>query len=108
MLGALSDLLHAHGFETNIFQSAEEWLDHRASTETDCLVLDIHLGGISGIELLQRLKASGSALAVIFMTALDDESIQARALDAGGVACLRKPFSSRQLIATIERALSGT
>jgi FixJ family two-component response regulator len=108
MLGALSDLLHAHGMETNVFRSAEEWLDHRGSTATDCLVVDIHLGGISGIELLQQLKAGGCALPVIFITALGDDAIQGRALDAGGLACLRKPFSSRQLITAIERALSGT
>src|SRR5262249_41294086 len=51
MLAALSDVLQAHGFDTNVFSSAEDWLAHGASTPPDVLVLDIHLGGISGIEL---------------------------------------------------------
>lgn len=101
---SLSDLLAGHGFETSVFSSAEEWLDRGASTPADCLLLDIHLGGISGLELQRRLRASGSALPVIFMTARYDEATRAMALAAGGVACLHKPFAAAQLIAAIDGA----
>jgi FixJ family two-component response regulator len=104
MLRAAADLLDANGFATKVFASAEEFLDHGAATQVDCLLLDIHLGGMSGIELRRQLKASGSTLPVIFMTALDDDAMCGEALKAGGVACLRKPFPARQLIDAIESA----
>src|SRR6476469_3269602 len=70
MLNAAESLLDAQGFATMVFASAEEFLDSGAATQVDCLLLDIHLGGVSGIELRRRLKDSRSTLPVIFMTAL--------------------------------------
>jgi FixJ family two-component response regulator len=102
MLKAAEILLDAHGFETKSFASAEEFLDRGAATQVDFLLLDIHLGGMSGIELRRQLKGAGSTLPVIFMTALDGEAIRAEALEAGCVACLGKPFLARQLIDAIE------
>ena len=69
MLNAAESLLHAQGFAAMVFASAEEFLDRGAVNQVDCLLLDIHLGGMSGIELRGRLKSSGSMLPVIFMTA---------------------------------------
>jgi FixJ family two-component response regulator len=63
-----------------------------------CLLLDIHLGGISGIELQRRLAASGSKCPVIFMTANDDEGTRDEAVDAGCIAYLRKPFARHALL----------
>ena len=60
MLNAAEDLLHAQGFATMVFASAEEFLDRGVVTQVDCLLLDIHLGGMSGIELRRRLNGSGS------------------------------------------------
>src|SRR5262245_46436097 len=105
MLNAADSLLHAQGFATMVFASAEEFLDRGAVTQVDCLLLDIHLGGMSGIELQRRLKGSGSKLPVIFMTALDDEAMREEALKAGCVAFLRKPFAARQLINAIKTAV---
>ena len=105
MLNAAESLLDAQGFATMVFASAEEFLDHGAATQVDCLLLDIHLGGMSGIELRRRLKDSGSMLPVIFMTALDDQHIREQALKAGYVAFLRKPFQARQLIDAIQKAV---
>ena len=105
MLGATKDLLEVHGCATRIFASAEEFLDSEAPTQVDCLLLDIQLGGISGIELRRQLTASASRLPVIFMTALDDEDTRAEAHKAGCVAFLRKPYSRRQLIDAIEKAM---
>jgi CheY-like chemotaxis protein len=104
MLRAAEDLLDAHGFATKVFASAEEFLDRGAANQVDCLLLDIHLGGMSGIELRHQLTASGSTLSVIFMTAIDGEAIREEALKAGCVAYLRKPFLARQLIDAIEKA----
>jgi FixJ family two-component response regulator len=105
MLNAAESLLDAQGFATMVFASAEEFLDRGGATQVDCLLLDIHLGGVSGIELRQRLKDSGSILPVIFMTALDDEAMRGQALKAGCVAFLREPFQARQLIAAIKKAV---
>ncbi len=104
MLRAVDDLLDAHGFATQAFASAEEFLNRGAATQVDCLLLDIHLGGMSGIELRRQLKASGSTLPVIFMTALDDDATCGEALRAGCIACLHKPFTARQLIDAIDSA----
>jgi len=105
MLNAAESLLDAQGFATMVFASAEEFLDRGAATQVDCLLLDIHLGGVSGIELRRRLKDSGSTLPVIFMTALDDEAVRKQALNAGCVAFLRKPFQARQLLEAIKKAV---
>jgi len=106
MLKAAGDLLNAHGFATRTFASAEEFLDRDVATEMDCLLLDIQLGGMSGIDLRQQLKAEGSALPVIFMTALDDDAVRQKALSVGCVTCLRKPFAAPQLMDAIGSAIS--
>ena len=105
MLSATKDLLEARGFSTRLFVSAEEFLACGAATEVDCLLLDIHLGGMSGIELRRQLEVSASTLPVIFMTALDDEDTRVHAQKAGCVAFLRKPYSARQLADAIEKAV---
>jgi FixJ family two-component response regulator len=105
MLNAAESLLDAQGFATMVFASAEEFLDSGAATQVDCLLLDIHLGGVSGIELRRRLKDSRPMLPVIFMTALDDEAKHEQALKAGCVALLRKPFQAGQLIDAIKKAV---
>ena len=105
MLGATKELLEASGFATRLFVSAEEFLDRGAASEVDCLLLDIHLGGMSGIELRRTLEASGSELPVIFVTALDDEGTRQQAQKAGFAAFLRKPYSARQLFDAIENAV---
>jgi FixJ family two-component response regulator len=105
MLKAAADLLGARGFSASLFTSAEQFLDSGEAAYVDCLVLDIHLGGSSGIELRQQLTVSHPSLPVIFMTALDDEAIRQQALRVGCVACLRKPFPARELINAIEKAV---
>ena|SRR5689334_8056439 len=104
MLRAARDLLDAHGFQTAVFPSAEEFLANKLVPEADYLLLDIHLTGMSGIELQRQLQASHIAIPVIFMTALDDETIRLQALETGCVDCLQKPFPARQLIDAIAKA----
>jgi FixJ family two-component response regulator len=105
MLGAAESLLDAHGFTTIKFSSAEEFLGDRGATRADCLLLDIDLDGVSGIELRRQLKVSHPDLPVIFMTALDDETVRHQALEAGCVTFLHKPFPAHQLIEAINRAV---
>jgi FixJ family two-component response regulator len=101
MLQGLNRLLSAHGFRVKTFTSAELFLDDIANREAEVLLLDIHLGGISGIDLKRRLISSGSDLPVIFMTAIDNEATRREAFDVGCVAYLRKPFLAKLLIDAI-------
>jgi len=103
-LDAIGLLLDAHGFASLIFDSAEAFLGRDPAEQVDCLLLDIHLGGLSGIGLRRRLAASGSTLPVIFMTALDDAATRGQALGAGCVAYLQKPVRARQLMDAIDKA----
>jgi FixJ family two-component response regulator len=105
MLQGLSRLLSAHGFRVVRYTSAEAFLDNVAECEAACLVVDIHLGGISGIDLKRRLTSSGSDFPVIFMTAADSEATRQAAAETGGVAYLRKPFSAQLLVDAINRAV---
>ncbi len=108
MLRGLQRLLNASGFDTEGFASAESFLDGVAASKATCLVLDIHLGGISGIELRRRLSKSGCKLGIIFMTAVDDEAVQLEAMQSGCVAFLLKPFTARALIDAIGIATANT
>jgi len=105
MLNAAESLLDAHGFTTMKFPSAEEFLGSEEAMRADCLLIDIHLDGVSGIELRRQLKASHPELPVIFMTALDDEAVRRQALEAGCVTFLHKPFPAHDLIEAIKRAV---
>src|SRR4051812_8144506 len=104
VLKATERLLCARGFEVETFASAEAFLARTATRPTTCLVLDIHLGGMSGIELRRRLKVSNPNLPVIFITGMDSEATRKDAMEAGCVAYLQKPFLSHALIEAIERA----
>ncbi|MBR1331034.1 response regulator transcription factor [Bradyrhizobium ottawaense] len=104
LLQGLSRLLSAHGFRVARFSSAESFLAGAAQCDAACLVVDIHLGGISGIDLKKRLTSSGSDFPVIFMTAVESEATRQEAVDAGCVAYLRKPFLAQLLIDAINRA----
>jgi FixJ family two-component response regulator len=101
LLQGLNRLLSAHGFRVQTFASAEIFLDDIAGCGVDCLVLDIHLGGISGIDLQRQLIAAGRKLPVIFMTAIDNDATHQKAIDVGCIAYLRKPFLAKLLIDAI-------
>jgi FixJ family two-component response regulator len=103
---SVSRLLARHGIESRTFASAEALLESHSVQTATCLVLDIHLGGISGLELRRRLAASGSKCPVIFMTANEDEATHNEATDAGCIAYLRKPFSRHVLLDAIGKAVA--
>nr|WP_204340037.1 response regulator [Rhizobium leguminosarum] len=103
---SLGRLLNAYGFLAEEYASAEDFLARDRKKSIDCLVLDIDLGGMSGIDLQRRLKVEGTTLPVIIITALDAGSVKAEAEKAGCVAYLQKQFSGAALIAAINKALA--
>lgn len=103
MLSAADNLLSASGFSTVKFSSAEEFLDSGVATKVDCLLLDIHLPGMSGVKLRRQLNISHPLLPIILMTAIDDEALRQQAID-DSITVLRKPFPSHQLIDAIEKS----
>jgi FixJ family two-component response regulator len=106
LLKSVARLLAHHGIESRTFASAEALLESDSVRTATCLLLDIHLGGISGIELRRRLAASGSKWPVIFMTANDDEVTRSQAMDAGCIAYLQKPFAQHVLLNAISKAVA--
>ena len=101
MLKAIERLLNAHGFATRTFASAEAFLDCDARSEVSCLVLDIHLGGMSGLDLLRRLRNEGSTVPVIIITAFDDARSREQAERLACVAYLRKPCEAETILALL-------
>jgi FixJ family two-component response regulator len=105
-LKGVARLLAYNGIEARTFASAEALIESGSAPTATCLLLDIRLGGISGIELQHRLATSGSKCPVIFMTANDDEATRNAAVDAGCIAYLRKPFASQVLLDAIGKAVA--
>ena len=106
MRTSIERLLQARNYTTMAFGSAEELLGSKAIDAAMGLVLDVHLGAVSGIELRRRLSAAGSTLPVVFITAFDDEKTRDAAVKAGCVDYLRKPFDASRLIEALERGRS--
>jgi FixJ family two-component response regulator len=97
----LCRVIKAAGLSVDAFGSAEEFLDSDASRKSVCLILDMNLPGMSGLELQERLHASRVEVPIIFMSAQADDVTQRRALKAGAFGFLRKPFSIESLLATL-------
>ena len=106
VLKGLQRVLQASGIKTQVFSSAEAFLDNDGAADVMCVILDIHLRGISGIELRRRLSARGLQTPVIFMTAFDTAATRKEASDVGCAAFLGKPISGRVLIEAIRKAAS--
>jgi FixJ family two-component response regulator len=107
MRKALERLLRAGGFQAVLFSSAEAFLGTDATASAACLVLDIHLPGLSGFELRRRLTELGHQQPVIFITAVDDESARDEARQLKCLAYFRKPFEGAALLEAIRRALEA-
>ena len=104
---AIGRLLRASGYEINTYSSAETFLAPTPLPPADCLVLDIQLGGMSGVELQQELRDRGNATPIIFVTAHDAPEVRDEALRAGCVAYLRKPVASHALLEAVTKAMGG-
>ena len=101
----LGRLIQAFGFKTKAFESAREYLDAYEKLDVGCLVLDVHLGGMSGIELLEELRSRGVATPVIIVTAYHEASSERRAQLHGVAGYLRKPFDDNAILDALSRAL---
>jgi len=106
MRKSLERLLHVNGYSTTGFSSAEDFLQSGVGNHAVALILDIHLGGMSGIELRRRLLSAGSQLPVIFITAYEDQAIHAEAHATGCVDFLTKPFEPSRLMDALERCMN--
>jgi len=105
---SLQGLLRSVGFAVKVFASAEAFLNSDSLRDTNCLILDVRMPGMNGIELHRHLVASHCAMPVIFITAHgSDEEVRARALRDGAVDYLIKPFSEEALLNAIHAALSS-
>jgi FixJ family two-component response regulator len=105
---ALERLLRSLGHNACTFGSAEEFLESDRLHDTSCLITDVQMPGLTGIELQDRLIADGHRFPIIFMTAYSDENIQARAMKAGTVGFLLKPIDANHLIGYLDKALKTT
>jgi DNA-binding response OmpR family regulator len=103
ILGAMARLLSALGYETELYASADEFLDVAIMTEAICLIIDVQIGEDSGIDLAIHVAKQGFTIPVIFMSADRAESVKKLATEIGCVAFLDKPFSADALIAALTK-----
>jgi FixJ family two-component response regulator len=102
---ALAESLCSLGYGARGFASAEEFIAGDGEGSCDCVVTDIHMPGMSGLDLKRLLVSRGSKLPVIMITARAEPGLEAKATSSGAVCLLRKPFESSALIGCLERAL---
>jgi FixJ family two-component response regulator len=102
---ALASVMKAAGFSTNTFASAEEYLDSSKRQDTTCLILDVRLPGMSGVELQRRLLDANSEVPIIFVTAHGDASLRDLVMKAGAASFLNKPVRSDTLLKEIRAAI---
>jgi FixJ family two-component response regulator len=102
---AVGDLVQSLGHDVATFDSAERFLESEYLSETSCLITDVQMPGMSGLDLQGRLLSEGYRVPVIFLTAFPEERLRRRALDAGAVEFLSKPFDEESLISCLDTAL---
>lgn len=103
---AIYNLLRSLGYVVHVFASAEAFLESPQLHNTWCVIADIRMPGMSGIDLQFRLRSEGSAVPFVFITAVPDERVRARALDQGAICFLTKPFDQDSLIACLGNAVT--
>ena len=106
-LKGIGRLLAAHGLDVRMFSSAEDFRTHADPNDAACLILDIHLGSTSGIDLMQALFQSGATTPVVLVTASDSEHTRQAAFAAGCSAFLQKPVSGKVLLDAIRNAATA-
>ena len=105
MRGALQGLLKEAGLPARAFPSAEEFLHSAAQDRSSCLIVDVRLPGMSGLELQARLREEQIGIPIIFITAHGDERMRTQALRAGAADFLSKPFDDEVLLRSVRAAL---
>ena len=104
---ATSKFLRSHGYTVQAYSSAEDFLRSGRLNDTSCVIADVQMPGMSGLELLTTMRAQGHGAPFIFITAFPDDTIRARALQAGAICFLPKPFAGPTLINCVGVALDG-
>ena len=104
---ALVESLSSLGYGADGYASAEDYIGLSGGKSFDCVVTDIHMPGMSGLDLMKRLAAGGSTIPVVLITARSDTNLEAKAAAAGAACLLRKPFEINDLIECIEGAVKG-
>ena len=102
---ALVESLSSFGYEADGYASAEDYICSVGARSFDCVVTDIHMPGMSGLDLMHRLATQGSTTPIILITARSDTNLEAKAATAGAACLLRKPFEIIDLIGCIEGAV---
>lgn len=105
---SLENLIRSVGWRAQSFSSAEAFLRSNKANETGCLILDMRMPGMSGLELQSQMAVNNSHLPIIFITAHEDYDQKAKALQAGAVAFLYKPFYQEELLNAIDAALKDS
>jgi FixJ family two-component response regulator len=105
---AIQSLIRSVGLRVAVFASAEDFLNSDQLQATDCLIVDVRMPRMSGIELQRQLTSANHPMPIIFITAHGDAETRARALRAGAVAFLDKPFSDEVLLRYVQEALPST
>jgi FixJ family two-component response regulator len=103
---SLPDLLNEFGYSVRAFSSPLEFLASDALEQTRCLILDVAMPGMTGIELQAELKQRDSQIPIIFITATRDETIRARVVELGAAACLTKPFTEADLLEELRSVIT--
>ena len=103
---ATNNLLSSHGYLIQTFGSADDFLQSACLDDSSCVIADVQMPGMSGLDLLTHMRAQGYTVPLIFITAFPDESVRVRALKAGAIGFLAKPFAGPVLIDCIETALN--
>ena len=104
---ALKDLMESAGLSARCFGSAEEFLESDLRVQTACLITDIRMPGMSGLDLQAKLMAEGSRLPIIFITAHSDAKMKMQAMSAGAIEFLSKPFDDDVLLQKVRATLKG-
>lgn len=104
---ALSVLFEAEGLASKVYPSARAFHEAGTLAEAGCVVTDVHMAGMSGLQLLRRLRSSGGDLPVVIITGRADRALAAEALAAGAAAFVEKPFHADEIIAAVRAALAA-
>jgi FixJ family two-component response regulator len=105
---ATKALVRSVGYNALTFGSADEFLKSEQIHDTSCLITDLQMPGMSGVDLQDHLIARGHRIPIIFITGYPDENVRARAMKAGAVAFLRKPVNPDDLLGFLGKALKAT
>ncbi|MEH2565698.1 MULTISPECIES: response regulator [unclassified Bradyrhizobium] len=103
---ATNNLLSSHGYLVHTFASAEEFLQSARLSDSSCVIADVQMPAMSGLDLLSHMRAQGYVAPFIFITAFPEDSVRARALKAGAICFLAKPFAGPALINCVEAAVN--